>query len=87
MHLLLFVKTILQKQHSFTQLEGHHQAGIGMKFEMAVHKYQPDDGPLVGLKHVAFIKTFNIIIKDTRVVFDGPNFIVLIVSTQRNGHS
>jgi hypothetical protein len=61
----------LQEQHVSTQLTGHHQAGIVIKLKMAIHKqlavvnclcislpYQPDDGPLVGLKHVAFVKTF-----------------------------
>jgi hypothetical protein len=33
------------------------------------------------LKHVALVKKhFNIIIKDKRVVFDGTNFIVLVVT-------
>jgi hypothetical protein len=49
--------------------------------------YHPDNGPLVGSKNVALVKTFyNITIKDTLVVFDGTNVSVFIVHAQRDGH-
>jgi hypothetical protein len=48
----------LQEQHVSTQLRGQHQAGIYvLPFQISL-LYQPDDGPLVGLKHVALVKTF-----------------------------
>jgi hypothetical protein len=59
---------ILEEQNVSTQLRGHHQVVRVMILKMAVHDfvlpfsisllYQPDDGPLVGLKHFVLVKIF-----------------------------
>jgi hypothetical protein len=77
----------LQEQHVSTQLRGHYQAGIVMKFKMAVHKQFAYGNCLrtaifnLGCNMLLLQKHFNIITKDIRVVFDGSNLIVFIAHT------